>query len=186
MTRLTKVKVKVYIKSIPELLLATLNCFLVAWVTNKFIETFIFVCSFCLLRFKFDNIFHCKTTIHCILFTNIAIFIIVPLITTISVSLFGAILVAFVFNYFVNLLASDLKHREEQRQTDICKLNEDELRAYCKEQMLDEIDEEIIIQRLIYRLKGQALYDKIGYSKPQMIRGEHKIEEKLNIKLKDR
>lgn len=63
---------------------------------------------------------------------------------------------------------------------------ENELRVYCKDKMLDEIDEEIIIQRLIYKLKGQALYDKIGYSKPQMIRRERKIEEKLNIKLKDR
>lgn len=186
MSALTKVKVRVYLKSIPEILLACFNCFFVAWLTNKYIETFCFALSFCILRFKFDNIFHCDTSLKCVLFTNLSIFILTPIVLSLSVSLFGGVIIAIVFNYFVNLIASDLKHKKEQRQKNICKLDEPQLRAFCKEQLLDEIDEEIIIQRLIYKLKGQTLYDKIGYSKPQMIRRERKIEEKLNIKLKDR
>ena len=65
-------------------------------------------------------------------------------------------------------------------------MSEDELRHYCRSYNLDPIDEEIVIQRLIYHLKGQQLYDKIGYSKPQMIRREKLIQSKLNISLKDR
>jgi hypothetical protein len=55
---------------------------------------------------------------------------------------------------------------------------------HCKSFNFDEIDEEIVIQRLIYHLKGKDLYDKIGYSKPQMIRREQRIESILKIPLK--
>lgn len=61
---------------------------------------------------------------------------------------------------------------------------EAELREYCNSEGLDPIESEIVIQRLIYHLKGRELYDKIGYSKPQMIRKEHKIENILKISLK--
>lgn len=65
-------------------------------------------------------------------------------------------------------------------------MSEQELRTVCKENLFDAIDEEIVVQRLIYGRKGKELYDKIGYSKPQMIRREKRIEQKLNIKLKER
>jgi hypothetical protein len=73
---------------------------------------------------------------------------------------------------------------ESKRSEDIYSMTEEELRLHCKRNFLDDIDEEIVIQRLIYKRKGQDLYNKIGYSKPQMIRREKRIEEKLNIKLK--
>lgn len=75
---------------------------------------------------------------------------------------------------------------QRQRSMDIYSMTEDELRTLCRSHLLDEIDEEIVVQRIIYHLKGKDLYDKIGYSKPQMIRREKRIESKLNIKLKDR
>lgn len=76
--------------------------------------------------------------------------------------------------------------RKAEHDRNVYKLNEPDLREYCRSYNLDKIDEEIVVQRLIYHLRGTALYEKIGYSKPQMIRREKSIEAKLNIKLKDR
>ena len=75
---------------------------------------------------------------------------------------------------------------EERSVMRVYAMPEEELRAYCKAHNLDQIDTEIVVQRLIHHLKGKDLYEKIGYSKPQMIRREKAIESKLNIKLKDR
>ena len=75
---------------------------------------------------------------------------------------------------------------EAKNRMNVYTMSESELRAYCKANLLDEADEEIVVQRLIYRLKGADLYCKIGYSKPQMIRREKRLEERLNIRLKDR
>lgn len=192
----TRINVIVFLKSIPEIILVLLDLLFLAWLTQKYIETLCFAISFCFLRYKFNNIFHCKTTLLCILFTNSAAIIFVPLSLSIGNSLFGGILSAFVLNYISNLIAANIARKNElnqlndlkakERQFNICEMNEQELREYCKLNMLDEIDEEIIIYRLIHKLKGKNLYDKIGYSKSQMIRRERKIEKQLNIKLKNR
>lgn len=76
------------------------------------------------------------------------------------------------------------KLKEEQRKRNVYSLSEKELRQYCKSYNLDCIDEEIVVQRLIYHLKGVALYEKIGYSKPQMIRREQRIENTIGFSLK--
>lgn len=111
-------------------------------------------------------------------------------------SLFGGLICGFAVNYTANLIASNIFREQEKQELerlrsdkycrDVYSMSEEGLRAYCKEYNLDPIDEEIVVQRLIHHLKGQELYDKIGYSKPQMLRREKRIESKLNIKLKDR
>jgi hypothetical protein len=130
------------------------------------------------------------------LLTNGIVFVFIPITIPLTSSLFGGLLAGFVVNYGANLIASNIFRereknelellRKEKHDRSIYRLNEPELREYCRSYNLDQIDEEIVVQRLVYHLKGKDLYDKIGYSKPQMIRREKSIEAKLNIKLKDR
>jgi hypothetical protein len=124
------------------------------------------------------------------------VFVFIPICIPLSSSLFGGLLAGFAVNYTANLVASNIFRekekkelvdlRKEKHDRSIYKLDEPELREYCRSYNLDQIDEEIVVQRLVYHRKGKDLYDKIGYSKPQMIRREKSIEAKLNIKLKDR
>lgn len=128
------------------------------------------------------------------LLTNGVIIVFIPIILPISNSLFGGLLAGFVVNYTANLIASNIFREEEKKELeflrsdkylrDVYSMEEAELRDYCREYNLDDIDEEIVIQRIVHHLKGKDLYDKIGYSKPQMIRREKRIESILNIKLK--
>lgn len=193
---LTKVKLRIHLKAIPQYILVLSVLSATAWITGKYLEAGCFAISYCWLRYLFTNILHCGTTFKCMLLTNSIIIIFVPIIIPITNSLFGGLISGFTVNYIANLIASNIFREQEKQELqrlraeiycrNVYKMSEPDLRAYCKEHGLDSIDEEIVIQRLIYHLKGQELYDKIGYSKPQMIRQEKRIETKLNIKLKDR
>ena len=118
----------------------------------------------------------------------------IPIVIPISNSIFGGLAIGFATNYFANLIASNAFRmsekaelealKEANRQKDIYSMPEEELRKFCKGYKLDYLDEEIVVQRLVHNLKGQALYDKIGFSKIQIIRREKKIESTLHIKLK--
>lgn len=196
MKALTRVKFRLFIKALPQYILVMVTLFVTAWITGKCIESISFAISFCVLRYKFDNILHCNTTFKCMLLTNSIVCVAIPITIPLSNSLFGGLISGFAVNYAANLIASNIFRQKEKRELEALKkekrmqtvysMTETEMRAYCKSYNLDYIDEEIVIQRLIYHLKGKELYDKIGYSKPQMIRREKHIESKLNIKLKDR
>ena len=128
------------------------------------------------------------------LFTNGLIIGSIHIVIPICNSLFSGLISGVLINYLANLIASNMFREKEKQELntlrkektarDIYSMDEAEMRKFCQSNGLDEIDKEIVIQRLIYHLKGEELYKKIGYSKPQMIRREKKIEATLNIKLK--
>lgn len=191
-----RVKLRLHLQALPQYILVLSNLFITAWITDKYIEAVCFAIAFCVLRYRFINILHCSTTFKCMLLTNGIIFVFIPITIPLTNSLFGGLIAGFVVNYGANLIASNIFRerekieleylRKEKRDRDVYRLNEEDLREYCRSYNLDLIDEEIVVQRLIHHLKGKELYDRIGYSKPQMIRREKAIEAKLNIKLKDR
>lgn len=191
-----RVKLRIHLQALPQYILVLSNLFITAWITGKYIEAVCFAVAFCMLRYRFVNILHCNTTFKCMLLTNGIILVFIPITIPLTNSLFGGLIAGFAVNYDANLIASNIFRekektelnvlRKEKHDRSVYKLNEADLREHCRSYNLDPIDEEIVVQRLIYHLKGKELYDRIGYSKPQMIRREKAIEAKLNIKLKDR
>ena len=191
-----RIRIKLHAKLLPQYILVLTNLFITAWITDKYIEAACFAVAFCVLRYRFVNILHCSTTFKCMLLTNGIIFVFIPITIPLTNSLFGGLIAGFAVNYGANLIASNIFRekekteleylRKEKHDRNIYMLNEFDLREYCRSYNLDQIDEGIVVQRLIYHRKGKDLYEKIGYSKPQMIRREKAIESKLNIKLKDR
>lgn len=191
-----RVKLRLHFQALPQYILVLTNLAITAWITDKYVEAVCFAVSFCALRYCFVNILHCSTTFKCMLLTNGIVFVFIPITIPLTNSLFGGLLAGFVVNYGANIIASNIFREEEKKELyelrkerfcrNVYSLSEADLRLYCRSYNLDQIDEEIVVQRLIYHRKGKDLYDKIGYSKPQMIRREKSIEAKLNIKLKDR
>ena len=185
-----------HLKALPQYLLVLTSLFVVAWFTGKYIEAVCFAVTFCALRYRFTDILHCKTTPQCILLTNGIVIVVTPLILPLTNSVFGGLFAGFFVNYFATLIASSIFRKSEQSELqvlreqtrihDIYSMDELSLRKFCKAYNLDTSNEEIVVQRLIYHRKGKDLYDKIGYSKPQMLRRERQIEKILNIKLTDR
>lgn len=170
----------------------------IAYCMNSVVELYTMLISFLIAKQRYKYKFHCKSSLQCLLL-SVGVFVIalrvtLPLGTSYICSGICGLVIAYVGQYageskFIREDYAYIEPRynaliEEQRKQDVYSLSEDDLRKYCKSFNFDEIDEEIVIQRLIYHLKGKDLYDKIGYSKPQMIRREQRIESILKIPLK--
>ena len=188
--------VKVYKTSMFLLILAILGT--ISWCMGAFIEMAIMMSLFLVAKQKYKFKYHCKSSVHCLLLSvgifSVGLRVALPVHLSYTCSGIVGLFIAYAAQYIAELkfIKEDYDYIEprynvlveNQRVTNIHSMNECDLRKYCKSNFMDEIDEEIVVQRLIYHRKGQDLYDKIGYSKPQMIRREKRIEEKLNIKLK--
>lgn len=173
---------------------------LISWFMGAVIELTIMMTAFLIAKQKYEFKYHCKSSFQCLLLsvTVFAIGLRITLPSSISYVCSGVcgLLIAHGAQYIARLkfIEKDYEYIEpkyneyvrQEYERNAYTMNESNLRQLCRENLLDEIDEEIVVQRLIYKLKGQELYDKIGYSKPQMIRREKRIEEKLKLKLKDR
>ena len=170
----------------------------IAYCMNSIVELYIMLISFLIAKQRYKYKFHCKSSLQCLLL-SVGVFVIalrvtLPLGISYICSGICGLVIAYVGQYageskFIREDYAYIEPRyntliEEQRKHDVYSLSEDDLRKYCRSFNFDEIDEEIVIQRLIYHLKGKDLYDKIGYSKPQMIRREQRIKSILKIPLK--
>lgn len=170
----------------------------IAYCMNSVVELYIMLISFLIAKQRYKYKFHCKSSLQCLLL-SVGVFVIalrvtLPLGTSYICSGICGLVIAYAGQYageskFIREDYAYIEPRynaliEEQRKQNVYSLSENDLRKYCRSFNFDEIDEEIVIQRLIYHLKGRDLYDKIGYSKPQMIRREQRIESILKIPLK--
>lgn len=188
--------VKVYKTSMFLLILAILGT--ISWCMGAFVEMVIMMSLFLVSKQKYRFKYHCKSSAHCFLLSvgifSIGLRVALPVHLSYTCSGIVGLFIAYAAQYIAELkfIKEDYDYIEprynvlveNKRKTDLYTMNESELRSLCRANLFDEIDEEIVVQRLIYHRKGQDLYNKIGYSKPQMIRREKRIEEKLNIKLK--
>lgn len=170
----------------------------IAYCMNSVVELYTMLISFLIAKQRYKYKFHCKSSLQCLLL-SVGVFVIalrvtLPLGTSYICSGICGLVIAYAGQYageskFIREDYAYIEPRynaliEEQRKQNVYSLSENDLRKYCRSFNFDEIDEEIVIQRLIYHLKGRDLYDKIGYSKPQMIRREQRIESILKIPLK--
>ena len=165
---------------------------------HSVVELYIMLTCFLVAKQRYKYKFHCKSSFQCLLLSVVVFLIALKLTIPAAYSyacsgIFGLI-IAYIGQYEgeSNFIRRDYayiepeynKLKEEQRKRNVYSLSEKELRQYCKSYNLDCIDEEIVVQRLIHHLKGVALYEKIGYSKPQMIRREQRIENTIGFSLK--
>ena len=171
---------------------------IIAYYMNSIIELYIMLSSFLIVKQRYKYKFHCKSSLQCLLL-SIGVFVLslritLPIGISYTCSGICGLVIAYIGQYegeskFIREDYAYIEPRyntliEEQRKRSIYSMSEIDLRAYCRSFNFDIIDEEIVIQRLIYHLKGKELYNKIGYSKPQMIRREQRIEAILKIPLK--
>ena len=153
-----------------------------AWFFGSLIELASMLTCFLIAKQHYKFKYHCKSSFQCLL-VSVAVFSIglrltLPVRISYVCSGLCGLLIAHVAQYMaeIKFIKEDYAYIEPrynqlieaQKQVNIYTMDEKELREHCKRNLLDEIDEEIVVQRLIYRRKGQDLYNKIGYSKPQM------------------
>lgn len=163
---------------------------LCAYLFNKPLEALMFCAAHWQIRTQCDKQFHCKNTFNCLAMTFTVISLATLTVLPLSISLLSAVPLAYFVVYFGYLLQSKIDQQTTIKQLkeyidellaqinspkDIYAMDEDELYAHCRAKGLDDVDCKIAEMIVIQRLKGQALYDAIGYSERQTKRKRSKI-----------
>lgn len=123
------------------------------WLCDKVIESLLFVASHFTLRYKFDKVLHCKDTLACLGTTTLINFVSILLTTRLEVSLifacisaFGICWLGFIIEDWLELKI-DNSNRIKIKEAPMYKgMNEDILRAKCKQVHLTKLATERIVK----------------------------------------
>ena len=180
-----RIKAELLIKRIVGYVVILVALFSVSWICEKVINAVIILMSYGGTRWVFPLTYHAKTDRGCIMFTiacfSIAIIIALP----INLSIIGSLIVGmsistflFFLQYFLDLLAE----QKEKEKEYLYKMSEEELRQHGASNGLSEIQQDILVHRIIDNLKITEIceYRKYGRTTIKYHIGE--IKKKLNLK----
>ena len=180
-----RIKVELLIKTIVGYVVILVALFSVSWLCDKVINTVIILMSYGVTRWAFPLTYHAKTDKGCIMFTiacfSIAIIIALPINLSIVASVIvGMVISTFLFflQYFLDLIAE----QKEKEKEYLYKMSEEELRKHGASKGLTEIQQDILVHRIIDNLKISEIceYRKYGRTTIKYHIGE--IKKKLNLK----
>lgn len=180
-----KIKAELFIKTLMGYGVILVALFSFSWILNKVINAVIILMSYGGTRWVFPLTYHAKTDKGCIMFTiacfSIAIVIALPINLSIVASVIvGMAISTFLFflQYFLDLVAEQKAKEKEY----LYKMTETELRQHGASKGLSEIQQDILVYRIIENLKISEIceYRKYGRTTIKYHIGE--IKKKLNIK----
>lgn len=182
-----KIKIKEFIKKRlwQYIIVIVFICFC-GWLFNKPFESISLIVSHLYLRPKFDKQFHCihqkryVATICCLTLTCFIIFFGIMFILPLKISLLSSIPIAFLICW-VGFIVQDRIELYENNKKNIYLMSDEEFKTYCKSKGLTDEEFQIAVFMFIKQLKGEQLYQKIGYSKRQTIRIKQKLIKLLNL-----
>lgn len=180
-----RIKAELFIKTVMGYVVILVALFSVSWLCDKVINTVIILMSYGGTRWVFPLTYHAKTDRGCIMFTiacfSIAIIIALPINLSIVASVIvGMVISTFLFflQYFLDLIAE----QKEKEKEYLYKMSEEELRKHGASKGLTEIQQDILVHRIIDNLKISEIceYRKYGRTTIKYHIGE--IKKKLNLK----
>ena len=180
-----------------HLIVVAFICFY-AWLFDKPIEAVMFCVAHTVIRMLFDKQYHCGTTALCLTLTlSIGFFGIasclplrVSLLSTIPIC-FGIAAIGYVVQDRVDTIADLHKAQAEidnlvakvyeQERINLYKMTENELRQYGASKMLSEIQQDILVMRVIEHLKISEICSYRNYGRTTIKYHIAEIKRKLNI-----
>ena len=180
-----RIKLEFFLKTIVGYVIILVALFSVSWICNKVINTVIILMSYGGTRWVFPLTYHAKTDRGCIMFTiacfSIAIIIALPINLSIVASvIIGMVISTFLFflQYFLDLVAE----QKSKEKAYLYEMTETELRQHGASKGLSEIQQDILVHRIIENLKITEIcaYRKYGRTTIKYHIGE--IKKKLNLK----
>ena len=190
-------KIKIHFGLSPVYLFVLICVFPAAYFTDKYLEAIFLIIAFVQLRYKFQTTWHATSTGVCLFITIAVGYLAIPRVWPIEFSLLSSVIIGFIIDFIAwyaqfavdlideNKLINEentlLKEKIEQEHIDIDLMSDAEFAQYCGHRGLSASEIKIAIAVLKKKLKGQELYDEIGYSMTQSKRLRKKILEKLNM-----
>lgn len=179
-------RVKFRLFQISTYALVFLAIALMAFLTNKYIETVALFISFVWIRNAFGKTYHSNSFWLCILISIIVFVVAIFFIPDKNVSLFACILFGFIIDY----IAYKIKDYQDTRtalyeltkpktfSVDTC--TESELIERCKEFRLSEENTNLAIEFFIKKTKQRELADKLFIDEKSINKRKQRLKEKLN------
>lgn len=191
MNALKKVKLRLFILDLIFEIVVNSIILVVAWFSNRIIETLLFYFAWRVFRYCVPKIFHIKmksaimSVIGCGI-CSIACFIVaMQLMLPINITLFWSILIGAFMNDVLYLMCDyrDLKESHIKLKSDIYNMSEEELRNYCKRNDLSEMIIDTVVLRVIHNYKWVEIMNERHYTKEGIRYHKKRIYQKLKIKL---
>ena len=180
-----KIKAELIFKTIVGYVVILVALFSFAFVLGKIINTVIILMSYGATRWAFPLTYHAKTDKGCIMFTigcfSIAIVIALPISLSIVASVIvGMAISTFLFflQYFLDLIA---EKREKEKEY-LYKMSETELRQHGASKGLSEIQQDILVHKIIDHLKISEICAYRNYGRTTIKYHIGEIKKKLNLK----
>ena len=180
-----KIKLELFIKTVVGYLVILLALFFVSWIFDKVINAVIILMAYGATRWVFPLTYHAKTDKGCIMFTiacfSIAFIIVLPINLSIVASVIvGMIISTFLFflQYFIDLI-NDQRAKEKEY---LYEMSEEELRKHGASKGLSEIQQDILVHRIVEHLKISEICKYRNYGRTTIKYHIGEIKRKLNIK----
>ena len=179
-----RIKAELLMRTIVGYVVILVALFSVAWFCDKVINAVIILMSYGGTRWVFPLTYHAKTDKGCIMFTiacfSIAIIISLPINITIVASVIIGMSIStllFFLQYFIDLL----KANKEKGKEELYKMSVDELRRYGASKGLSEIQQDILVNRVIEHLKISEICSYRNYGRTTIKYHIGEIKRKLDI-----
>ena len=180
-----RIKAELFFKTILGYVIILVALFFVSWLLDKIINTVIILMSYGGTRWVFPITYHAKSDKGCIYFTiacfSIGIIICLPItLSIVSSVVIGMVISTFLFflQYFIDLL-EEQKAKEKEY---LYKMTEAELRQHGASKGLTEIQQDILVHRIIENLKITEICDYRKYGRTTIKYHIGEIKKKLNLK----
>lgn len=191
-------KTKEFLDILPYHFLVMGSVFIVATIFNKYIEAVCFLTAFFSLRYKFDKTYHSNNIVICMTMTismfSLSIVFCLPIYTSIFSSIFFAYVDCYILWFlrdrkdakkamllYEKRLDEALAKIEKLENIDLYKMTEDELRQYGASKMLSEVQQDILVMRVIEHLKIIEICRYRNYGRTTIKYHISEIKRKLGI-----
>lgn len=164
---------------------------LVAYFTNRIIETILFYISWRVFRFAVPKIFHVKvkspimSVVGCGICSCATFIISTQLMLPIGISIFSSVVVGAIVNFILYKVQDyiDLKNCEMKEAINIYSMTEEDLRNYAKSKHISEQIIDTLILRVIHNYKWVEIQQQRNFTKDGIRYHKEQLNKKLNVKL---
>jgi hypothetical protein len=179
-----RIKAELLIRTIVGYAVILVALFSVSWLVDKVINAVIILMSYGGTRWVFPLTYHAKTDKGCIMFTiacfSIAVIIALPINLTIIASVIVGMAIS-TFLFFLQYFLDLLKANKEKEKEELYKMTEAELRQYGASKGLSEIQQDILIHRIIEHLKISEICTYRSYGRTTIKYHIGEIKRKLDL-----
>lgn len=191
----TKLKIeKFFIEQLWQLLLVVAFLFVSSFIFNKYIESILFCISHTLIRNAFKKQYHCGTTSLCLSFTLAIAWIGITTSLPMEISLLSSLPLCFIISFLgfiaqdridILILNKDLETEIANLKTannvELYKMNEVELRQFGASKGLSDLQQDILVHKIIENLKISEICNYRNYGRTTIKYHISEIKRKLNI-----